>query len=48
MLQPFVDEARALGVSHDIVDAAESKLKVCARAPAIRRRDRCVGGEGFT
>ncbi len=28
ILQPFLEEARSLGISHDIVDAAHSKLKV--------------------
>jgi hypothetical protein len=28
ILQPFVEEARSLGLSHDIVDAAQAKLKV--------------------
>lgn len=27
-MQPFLEEARSLGISHDIVDAAHSKLKV--------------------
>jgi hypothetical protein len=28
LLQPFVEEAKALGISHDVVDAAQAKLKV--------------------
>ena len=35
LLQPFVDEARSMGLSHDIVDAAQAKLKV-VRNTALR------------
>jgi hypothetical protein len=31
LLQPFVEEARVLGLTHDIVDAAQAKLKVCSQ-----------------
>jgi hypothetical protein len=52
ILQPFVEQARSLGISHDIVDAAQAKLRVRGQGralfetliDAILKKIRCVAG----
>ena len=35
ILQPFVEQARSQGISHDIVDAAQAKLRVRGQEHAL-------------